>query len=151
MAARSRQTAQQALRIDYPLPHEDLKMSTDKVDCERVALGQDIRSNSSWQSRRMYLRLLRLVGFLGVALFLQRFWPAKFLHDCFHGWRSETTLALDDFCPQVEALTLSEHEDLLKRLDEEFRSNEFRLKAYESLGGAVRIPCVFFPLHYYYL
>lgn len=80
------------------------------------------------------------MGYLGLALLVQHFWPATFLHRYYHGWESETALAIDDICPQFEVLIPPGHEALLDSLDKEFGSSEFKLKAYESLGGAVRIP-----------
>lgn len=46
-------------------------------------------------------------------------------------------------CPQAEGLTPSNNAALLHDLEAEFSGNEFKLKAYESLGGAVRIPYVY--------
>ena len=82
-------------------------------------------------------RLLKLVGLLSLALLVQRFWH---LPGLLHRWERERVVGLDDLCPQVEPLTPIGHEALLASLDKEFSSNEFQLKAYESLGGAVRIP-----------
>ena len=111
----------------------------DKVDWERGTLDQHGQPNSSRPSRA-YLRLLRLAGFFGVALLVHRFWPATILHRCYPKWQIEPAHALDDLCPQAEVLTPLGHEALLASLDEEFDTSEFKLKAYESLSGAVRIP-----------
>ena len=125
MTARTSPSIHQTPRIN--------KLSSDhKVDCERGALRQNVQPNFS-QSRATYQRVLALVGFLSLVLLLQ-------LHDCYRGWQSKTALGLDDVCPQAEALTPAGHEALLESLDEEFGTSEFKLKAYESLGGAVRIP-----------
>ena len=139
MAAQPSQPIHQTPRTDKPPPHEDFPLSTDKLDCERGALVQDIQPDSS-RSIRMYFGLLRLAGFLSIALLAQRFWPVTLLPSRYHPWETESVLALDSLCPQVEALTPPGHEALLGSLDEEFGSSEFKLKAYESLGGAVRIP-----------
>ena len=121
--------------------HEGPALSTDKIDCERLdALAHDGTRPDLSQSSRTYSRLLKLAGFMSLFLFLQWFWHASFLHSCFHGWQSRAVLALDDLCPQVEALVPPKYESLLSSLDDEFGSSEFKLKAYESLGGAVRIP-----------
>lgn len=45
-------------------------------------------------------------------------------------------------CTQVEAITPSANAELLRELETEFTTKEFKLKAYESLGGAIRIPYV---------
>ncbi|EPQ56640.1 carboxypeptidase S [Gloeophyllum trabeum ATCC 11539] len=47
----------------------------------------------------------------------------------------------DEFlCAQTRPITPSKHGELLKTLDGVHANREFQLKAYESLGGAVRIP-----------
>ncbi|TFK51921.1 carboxypeptidase S [Heliocybe sulcata] len=47
----------------------------------------------------------------------------------------------DEFlCQQASQITPSKHEELLKDLDELSATRDFQLKAYESLGGAIRIP-----------
>ncbi len=43
-------------------------------------------------------------------------------------------------CPQASPISSSLHADLLKLLEKEFASEEYKAKAYETLGGAVRIP-----------
>ncbi|THH32060.1 hypothetical protein EUX98_g2143 [Antrodiella citrinella] len=50
------------------------------------------------------------------------------------------TDGLKDACPQAAPISPSFHKDLHGDLEEEYATDEFRLKAYESLGGAVRIP-----------
>ncbi|EMD39017.1 hypothetical protein CERSUDRAFT_93058 [Gelatoporia subvermispora B] len=47
-----------------------------------------------------------------------------------------------DTCPQVAALAPSEHSSLLEELEEDYGTEAFRLKVFESLGGAIRIPTV---------
>ncbi|KAF8141984.1 hypothetical protein EV363DRAFT_41098 [Boletus edulis] len=110
--------------------------SADKLDCERGIIDQDIQPRSS-QQITMCSRFLRFAGLVGLVLLVQRFWP---LPSLFRGWESASIARLDDLCPQVEGLTPATHEALLQSLDQEFGSTEFKLKAYESLGGAVRIP-----------
>ncbi|KAG6374707.1 hypothetical protein JVT61DRAFT_4077 [Boletus reticuloceps] len=110
--------------------------SADKLDCERGIIDQDIQPRSS-QPITMCSRLLRFAGLVGLVLLVQRFWP---LPSLFRGWGSESIARLDDLCPQVEGLTPAKHEALLQSLDQEFGSTEFKLKVYESLGGAVRVP-----------
>lgn len=139
MSVQTSQQNRQTSRVNKLLSNEDFMPSTDKVDCERGALDQDLQPHAS-RPGSTYLRLLRLVGFMSLALLVQRFWPVTFLHSCYHGWQSETVLGLDDLCPQVDALTHPEHEAMLSSLDEEFGGIEFKLKAYESLAGAIRIP-----------
>lgn len=45
-----------------------------------------------------------------------------------------------DVCPQASPIAPVTHADLLEDLEEEFDTKEFKLKAYESLGAAVRVP-----------
>lgn len=52
-----------------------------------------------------------------------------------------------DLCPQVASISPSKHVALLDELEHDFLNETYRLAAYESLGGAVRIPCVKFQLH----
>ncbi|KAF8141978.1 hypothetical protein EV363DRAFT_1425979 [Boletus edulis] len=113
----------------------DFAASADKVDCERGAIDQQFPSRSS-QPVTGCSTLLRFVVLLGLVFLVQHFWPFPSLLQ----WESESVAGLDDLCPQVEALTPPQHEALLRSLDQEFGSTEFKLKAYESLGGAVRIP-----------
>ena len=139
-AAETGQAFNRTPRIDKLPPGGDLLPRTDKVDCERGAPSKHVQPDFSW-SRTMYQRLLALAGFLCFAFSVHRLWPVTFLDNCYyHGRQGEVTLALDDLCLQVDPITSPGYEDLLENLDEEFGTSEFKLKAYESLGGAVRIP-----------
>ena len=134
-------TSQVTLADSNVSPCDDFAVSTDKVDCERGDLDRDFLPRSSRSTITCY-RLLKLAGLLSLVLLVQRFWH---LPSLLHGWERERVVGLDDLCPQVEPLTPVGHEALLASLDKEFISNEFQLKAYESLGGAVRIPSAFSP------
>lgn len=136
MAASTSQENRQTPLIDKVSSHDDFAVSEDKLDCERGALDQESLPRSS-QPTTSCRRLLRFAGLLSLVFLVQRFWR---LPGLLHGWESERAVGFDDLCPQVEALTPPGHEALLGSLDEEFDSSEFKLKAYESLGGAVRIP-----------
>lgn len=48
--------------------------------------------------------------------------------------------AAKDTCPQASPITSSVHADLLSDLESKYNTDAFKLKAYESLGGAVRVP-----------
>lgn len=48
----------------------------------------------------------------------------------------------DPLCSQVDAIVPFKHSSLLGKLDELYHTKDFQLNAYESLGGAVRIPSV---------
>lgn len=116
--------------------HDNFRVSMTKVDCERGAREQGFPSKSS-QLITLRHGFLRLACLLGLVLLVSRYWPLSgLLHRCGSG----NGVDLSDVCPQVEPLVPSGYEGLLASLDEEFDSSEFRLKAYESLGGAVRIP-----------
>ncbi|KAH9933262.1 carboxypeptidase S [Amylocystis lapponica] len=45
-------------------------------------------------------------------------------------------------CPQTSPIAPFAHSALLTELEQEFNTQEFRLEAYESLGGAIRVPTV---------
>ena len=137
MAARPTQPIHQTPRTEGFPSDGDLLLSTDKVDCERGAFRLHVKPDSS-RSRPMHQRLLTLAAFLTSALLVQRFWPV--IHRHYHGWRSENAFTLDNLCPQVNAFTQPGYEAMFASIDEEFNTSGFKLKAYESLGGAVRIP-----------
>ncbi|THH17830.1 hypothetical protein EW146_g3048 [Bondarzewia mesenterica] len=54
----------------------------------------------------------------------------------FLSWSAETT----ELCPQSDPISPEVHAELADKLDETFRTQEYKLWAYENLGGAVRIP-----------
>ncbi|KAI0742034.1 carboxypeptidase S [Daedaleopsis nitida] len=47
-------------------------------------------------------------------------------------------------CPQTGPIAPEQNRVLLDTLEAEYQTEEFRLKAYESLGGAVRVPTVMY-------
>jgi hypothetical protein len=135
MAAPTSQEDHQSPLIDKAPSNDDFAAP---VDCERGGLDEESLP-TSLQPISPYF-LLRFAGLLSLVLLVHRFWPFPSL---LQGWESKSVVGLDDVCPQVKALIPSNHEVLLGSLDAEFSSNEFKLKAYKSLGGAVRIPCAF--------
>jgi hypothetical protein len=101
-----------------------------------------------WHATQSYKRqcsalrskILNFACFLGLALTFHHFWPSS----VFSAHESQRLLAIaDEMCPQVSAIVPSSHAPLIDTLDEVYGTKEFKLKAYESLGGAVRIPWVF--------
>ena len=46
-----------------------------------------------------------------------------------------------ELCPQVPALLPVRHADLANALDSLYAQDDYKLKAYGVLGGAVQIPC----------
>ena len=55
---------------------------------------------------------------------------------------STIQFAQDEVCPQTTGITPQKNSALLAELEATYLSDDFKSKAYESLGGAVRIPCV---------
>ncbi|KAG1786028.1 carboxypeptidase S [Suillus plorans] len=101
-------------------------------------------ATQNYKRRRSALRLkiLHFACFLGLVLLSHHFWP-YLTTSAFPSHESQRLLVIDDdMCPQVSAITPSSHTTLIDTLDEEYGTKEFKLKAYESLGGAVRIPTV---------
>lgn len=90
--------------------------------------------------RRGNVILSKLLGFayLNIALLVYHFWPT--LTSAVFPSHKGLLVDVDTMCPQVSAITPLNHAPLLGSLDEEYGSDEFKLKAYESLGAAVRIP-----------
>ncbi|KAH7913034.1 hypothetical protein BJ138DRAFT_1146880 [Hygrophoropsis aurantiaca] len=80
-----------------------------------------------------------VAGLLGLVLLAQHFWPD--IASRAFPIRAISKPVVDiDICPQVSAITPNSHGQLVESLDQEYATDEFKLKAYESLGGAVRIP-----------
>lgn len=132
MAAPTSQEDHRTPLIDKAPSNDDSAVS---VDCEQGALDEE--SLATFSQPITLHSSLSFAGILSIVLLVHRFWPFPSLLE---GWENRGVIGLDDVCPQVEALTPSKHEVLLGSLDTEFGSSEFKLKAYKSLGGAVRIP-----------
>ena len=138
MAVPTSQEVHQTPLIDEDPSHDDPAVPVDKVDCERGVIDEEVLPMFSHPiTTCQCYRWLRFASILSLFLLVHHFWPFPSL---LQGWGGESVICLDDLCPQVEALTPPRHEALLGSLDEEFGSSEFKLKAYKSLGGAVRIP-----------
>ncbi|KAG9309489.1 hypothetical protein JVU11DRAFT_10460 [Chiua virens] len=119
--------------------HDDfVVVSTAKYDCER-GLQEEFQS-STLPSSVTYPRLKRFASLLSLALLVRFLWHMPFFPGRVARQESQSVLNLDEVCPQADAIIPPGYEALLGSLDEEFASSEFKLKAYESLGGAVRIP-----------
>ncbi|EGN95017.1 hypothetical protein SERLA73DRAFT_61542 [Serpula lacrymans var. lacrymans S7.3] len=84
--------------------------------------------------------MLGLAGLLGLVVLAQCSWLGLISYQGVAGEQWVQSSGEDSLCPQVSAITPSSHGSLLESLDSEFATEEFKLKAYESLGGAVRIP-----------
>ncbi|CDO72068.1 hypothetical protein BN946_scf184962.g11 [Trametes cinnabarina] len=48
----------------------------------------------------------------------------------------------DAICPQTSAIAPKKNSAFLNALEAEYNTDEFKLKAYESLGGAIRVPTI---------
>jgi hypothetical protein len=93
------------------------------------------RRSSAFRSK-----ILDFACYLGLGLLFHYFWPC-ITTSAFPTDQSQRLLAIaDEMCPQVSAITPSSFASLIDTLDKEYGTKEFKLKAYESLGGAVRIP-----------
>jgi len=110
-----------------------LAVTADNVDCERGApsgVGATLWS--------LFMKCPLMMTFLlSLIIMMERCWPFPGLLD---DLGCGTVACLDKVCPQVDSALTPGHEALLESLDEEFGSTGFKLEAYESLGGAVRIP-----------
>jgi Gly-Xaa carboxypeptidase len=108
-----------------------------KPDAE---LGWQATDNSRSHKRQRSAVPSKILGFacfLSLALLVHRFWPLTYV-----AFPSHQGLPVDEdtMCPQVSAISPSSYASLIDSLDEEYGTKEFKLKAYESLGGAVRVP-----------
>ena len=130
-------------RSTKPCEKQDLSTVL-AIDHERGHLISALSTTKAPTPRHLLLPVTRLftlvlIVFL-VALYatphmtrLGGIWDVKPLSPYF----SES---LHDVCPQSPPLSPSAHAELLKELERDFETSEFRLQAYEFLGGAVRIP-----------
>ncbi len=109
-----------------PFEDEKLGLKTERVDTES-ALPSDTSKASS--------KAARLFSLVICSLLL-----------CGAGFRLGLTLnAIDDSvtsaaCSQIAPIMPTTHAKLLKQIDSQYVTQAFKLKAYESLGQAVRIP-----------
>ncbi|KAG2125028.1 hypothetical protein DEU56DRAFT_825962 [Suillus clintonianus] len=127
-----------------PFADEKAPSLVQNTDCN------DADSELIWHTTQNYKRQCsalrsKILGFaciFSLALLLHCFWPSPTSSD-FPTHESQRLLAIEDeMCPQVSAIIPSSHASLIDTLDEEYGTEKFKLKAYESLGGAVRIPTV---------
>lgn len=92
------------------------------------------------QRSALRLKILYFACFLGLVLMFPHCWPS-ITTSVYPTHESQRLLAIaDEMCPQVSAIAPSSHAPLIDTLDEIYGTKEFKLTAYESLGGAVRIP-----------
>ncbi|TBU30546.1 carboxypeptidase S [Dichomitus squalens] len=109
-------------------------------DAELGVVGYSERAPSKRPGEARTYFSLALLSALGLSLF---YLFARSPHPSACG--STLQLAQDDIseaCPQTNAIVPQKHSALLEVLETTYQTEEFRLKAYESLGGAVRVPTV---------
>lgn len=109
--------------------------------------GGDLHFNSrtkeTWIGRRYILSLL-----LGLCYITSLFIKYDLLRWALSSaMLSEGSGAEELACPQVDPIPPSKHSHLAFELDLQFYSPIYRLHAYESLGGAIRIPSVLISSH----
>ena len=103
-------------------------------------LGSQSNARSlTHHSIRKYISLAVLSA-LGLSLYYL-FARAPHFGPCGSSAHLEPTFA-EDVCPQSGAVAPVKNGALLNALEAEFQTDAFKLKAYESLGGAVRVPYV---------
>lgn len=106
----------------------------------------EYKERHAYSLSRYFQGILCLAGVLGIILvYPRRFWPDKSTRPT--ASLQPTSFSVDggyesELCPQAKPLFPSRHRILDERLDEVFANETFKLKAYEALGGAIRIPYV---------
>ena len=105
-------------------------------DFEQGAVSVD---SSLRRRTRRSLVLWALLLIVGPVLFLFRSYSLVGTYLPSDGLRSAS---IKDACPQAAPISPSLHANLHKDLEQEYATEAFKLKAYEYLGGAVRIPYV---------
>ncbi|OJA18441.1 hypothetical protein AZE42_05816, partial [Rhizopogon vesiculosus] len=129
-----RQTAQTPEREPF-VAHWSAKPDTE-LEWHTISDSQNYRRQRS----SLRSKALSFACFLSLALLAHRFWP--YLTSAVFSADSRLSVDEDSMCPQVSAISPSNYASLIDSLDEEYGTKEFKLKAYESLGAAVRIPTV---------
>ncbi|KAH9921729.1 carboxypeptidase S [Epithele typhae] len=117
--------------IRYPL-YDDLKLLQEdsRRDAERGLRTQRHRAH--------YLTLAAISALVLSLCFL--FARGRGFSSCGGGGAHEDYAA--EVCPQTGAIAPVRHGALLDALEAEYAMDAFRLKAYESLGGAIRVPTI---------
>lgn len=81
----------------------------------------------------------------GLALYLVHLFTRGHYFGSFGAGNKFVQEDVDAICPQIGPLSPDVHSALLSTLEALYGTEEFRLKAFESLGGAVRVPYVSSP------
>ncbi|KAI1793445.1 carboxypeptidase S [Ganoderma leucocontextum] len=141
VAARPRDNHSSSFPSIWHPGDEKLKL-TESCDAELglVRRAQVQRTLAAGRSGTRTYFSLALLSAIGLSLF---YLFARSPH--FGPCGSTIRLAQDDFdgvCPQTSGIAPQKHNSLLAELEATYLSEDFKSKAYESLGGAVRIPTV---------
>ena len=119
---------------------EKLRLSQDVHRIQEAAYDAEGAYTTKQRSSRTYFSLAVLSA-LGLSLF---YLFARSPH--FSPCGASVAFPVEDVdgvCPQADAITPQLHSSLLNALEAEYSTKVFKLKAYESLGGAIRVPYVF--------
>lgn len=106
------------------------KYAQENDDLEH-AVRHFLTQKSRYSSR---LGLMLAAVLISCSTVVWRLWPKEITHGV------PVSMSLEGACPQQLAISPEEHSGLLAGIEKIFKSEDFRLGAYESLGGAVRIP-----------
>ncbi len=94
---------------------------------------------------RVYISLV-LISALGLSLFYL-FARSPHFGPC-GSTVTRTHHISEEVCPQTTAIAPERNRAILDALEEQYQTEWFKLQAYESLGGAIRVPCVVFVASY---
>ncbi|KAL4252052.1 peptidase M20A family protein [Abortiporus biennis] len=114
-------------------------MSTEKGSQALADLQPFNKSPSRLHKLSRYLLSISILFFLsGVFLQVSKLYPSQPTLP----WTRHLSPKPADLCPQVPPITSKLHKQLLNVLEKEYADGTFKKQAYETLGGAVRIPTV---------
>lgn len=135
---RSRCTVMSSIQptpVSTSLEHEKLGLGTVKEIDPETALSTANTFKTSNKKTRFFGLILCSLVLSGVVL--HHLLPGSVWHNV-----DGSMQTVNAACPQISAIAPSAHAKLLKALDSEYSTQTFKLKAYESLGQAVRVPYV---------
>ncbi len=98
------------------------------------------KTRSMMRSILLGVCLLVAIGLFDLCLGLVRGDWVTFTNSFSRHDRHTYGMTAEEVCKQADPLGPTQHAHLFYHLDRLFATESFKLKAYESLGGAVRIP-----------
>lgn len=118
---------------------KEIALLTFEKDPERGdhEIGGAPKSTRSARRRRTSFRILLVVSCIVLSVLHYRLWSSPSVHLEF-----ASDLKTPSACPQAAPINPVAGASVRKDLEVEYASETFKLQAYESLGGAVRIPYV---------